>query len=165
MTKCFLDRFLVAHDLETSVAQSIIVTVSKTWRVKEAMERCQMPPTTRIVHQPLHDIYKDWLELRNSLHLALGCSSNASSTEIQQLQVRCMRWYTLISSYRTSYMRCFECHHNSALCSTHFGISCNKEKIKKSLCHSPASYLKLVNGTCVDKGTLSSLCRCVWACT
>ena len=34
-------------------------------------------------------------------------------------------------------------------------------KIEKSLCHSTASYLKLVNGNCVDKGTISSLRGCV----
>ena len=41
---------------------------------------------------------------------------------------------------------------------------CNKDKIKKSLCRSTASYLKLVNGKCVDKGTISSLHECVCAC-
>ena len=34
-------------------------------------------------------------------------------------------------------------------------------KIKKLLCHSTTSYLKLVNGKCVDKGMISSLRGCV----
>ena len=40
---------------------------------------------------------------------------------------------------------------------THFWVTCSKEKFEKLLCRSTASYLKLVNGKCVDKGTISSL--------
>ena len=45
-----------------------------------------------------------------------------------------------------------------------FRVMCNKDKFEKSLCRSTASYLKLVNGKCVDKGTISSLHECVCAC-
>ena len=38
--------------------------------------------------------------------------------------------------------------------------TCNKEMIDKSLCCSTASYLKLVNGKCVDKYDFSF----VWVC-
>ena len=42
------------------------------------------------------DAHKDWLEFKNRLHLATdnAVRSGVSSTEIQQLQVRCMCWYT-----------------------------------------------------------------------
>ena len=42
------------------------------------------------------DTHKDWLELKNRLHLVTddAVRSGVSSTEIQQLQVRCMHWDT-----------------------------------------------------------------------
>ena len=42
------------------------------------------------------DTHKDWLEFKSRLHLATddAVRSGVSSTEIQQLQDRCKRWYT-----------------------------------------------------------------------